>query len=243
MIQIVEVMGRASQGMTRPFVCRADDGEVYFVKGTGAGRRGQICEWVAGRLGQDLGLPIPAFAIVQVPPELIAVGGMPELTDLGAGPAFGSRRHALVELPHTAVGEVPTELQWDLLAFDWWVRNEDRTLTAAGGNPNLFWDPVGRSLLVLDHNQAFDPDFDPADFRHFHAFARQVPALFGDPVRRGEYAARFELVLSRWDSILAEVPPVWLFVDAEMTVPTQFDTSAIFQMLTSFMDDSFWALP
>jgi len=243
MIQIVEVMGRARQGMTRPFVCRADDGEVYFVKGTGAGRRSQICEWVAGNLGLDLGLPIPAFAVVEVPSELIEDGGMPELGDLGAGPAFGSRRHSLVELPHTAVAEVPRDLQWDVLAFDWWIRNGDRTLTAAGGNPNLFWDPLGRSLLVLDHNQAFDPDFDPADFRDLHVFAQQVPALFGDLVRRAEYATRLELALSRWDYILAGVPPVWLFADAELTVPTQFDAGAIFQMLTSCVESNFWTLP
>jgi hypothetical protein len=242
-IQIVEVIGRSSQGITRPFVCRGEDGEIYFVKGAGAGRRSLICEWVAGNLGRDLGLPIPPFAVVEVPPELIGVGGMPDLADLGAGAAFGSQRHALIELPHTAVDEVPPELQWDVLAFDWWIRNGDRTLTRAGGNPNLFWDPAGAELLVLDHNQAFDPDFDPADFQSLHAFAQQIPALFGDLVRRAEYAKRLEIALGRWDEVLAGVPPAWYFADAEMTVPTPFDASAVFDSLTRCMDNDFWTLP
>jgi len=132
MIQIVEVIGRSSQGFTRPFVCRGDDDEVYYVKGSGSGRRSQICEWIAGRLGKTLGLPIPTFAIVEIPSELIELGGMPDLADLGTGPAFGSRRHSLIELPHSAVDEVPLEVQCDVLTFDWWIHNGDRTLTATG---------------------------------------------------------------------------------------------------------------
>lgn len=243
MIQIVEVIGRSSQGVTRPFVCRGDDDEVYYVKGSGSGRRSQICEWIAGRLGETLGLPIPPFAIVEVPSELIELGGMPDLAELGKGPAFGSRRHSLIELPHSAVDEVPLEVQCDVLTFDWWIHNGDRTLTATGGNPNLFWDPADAALLVLDHNQAFDPDFDPADFRRFHAFGRQIPALFEDLVRRVYYAKRLELALERWDTIVSEIPPDWYFVDAEMTVPTLFDAPAAFELLARCMDKEFWTLP
>lgn len=87
MIPIVEVIGRPTQGVTRPFVCRGDDGEIYYVKGAGAGRRSLICEWVAGNLGRDLGLPIPPFSIVEVPPELTDVGGMSGLKELGPVPA------------------------------------------------------------------------------------------------------------------------------------------------------------
>jgi hypothetical protein len=30
-IEIIEIMGRSRQGITRPFICRGDDGHVYFV--------------------------------------------------------------------------------------------------------------------------------------------------------------------------------------------------------------------
>ena len=37
-IQIVEVLGRSIQGITRPFICRGEDDRTYFVKGQGAGQ-------------------------------------------------------------------------------------------------------------------------------------------------------------------------------------------------------------
>ena len=49
-IQIVEIIGRSTQGITRPFICRGEDGHIYFVKGRGAGKRSLICEWIAGNL-------------------------------------------------------------------------------------------------------------------------------------------------------------------------------------------------
>jgi hypothetical protein len=243
MIQIVEIIRRSTQGITRPFVCRGDDDEIYFVKGVGAGRRSQICEWIAGRLGCELGLPIPPFEIVDIPEELVRSGGMEGLSELGAGPAFGSQRHTLMELPYSAVAEIPPETQWDVLAFDWWVRNGDRTLSAQGGNPNLFWDPETRELLVLDHNQAFDPDFSAADFRDHHAFAAQIPALFGDLVRRQEYAERLEATLKRWEEICDEMPAAWRFADAEETIPADFDSAAAWSQLTLCSKDEFWKLP
>ena len=36
-VVIEEIIGRSVQGVTRPFICRGDDGIVYFVKGRGAG--------------------------------------------------------------------------------------------------------------------------------------------------------------------------------------------------------------
>lgn len=118
-----------------PYICRADDDEVYFVKGAGAGRRSQIAEWIAGKLGLALGLPIAPFEIVDVPEALLEFDSSLDLTDLGAGPAFGSQRQEAMELTASAVSEVPACLQRDLLAFDWWIHNSDRLLTEKGGNP------------------------------------------------------------------------------------------------------------
>jgi len=226
-----------------PFICRGEDGEIYFVKGTGAGRRSQICEWIAGCLGRELGLPIPPFEIVDIPEELILTGGMPGLSELGEGPAFGSQRHSLMELPYSAIKEISPKVQWDVLAFDWWVRNLDRSLSEIGGNPNLFWDPGTRELLVLDHNQAFDPDFTVEEFKEDHAFAHRIPTLFGDMVRRQDYAARLQSVLESWDRICAEIPPVWHFADPEMTVPADFDFANARQQLALCHSDRFWRIP
>ncbi|WP_340140880.1 HipA family kinase, partial [Xanthomonas vasicola] len=67
---IEEIQGRTQQGATRPFLCRGDDGLLYYVKGVGANRRSLICEWMAGRLATGFGLNIPQFEIAYVPPGL-----------------------------------------------------------------------------------------------------------------------------------------------------------------------------
>lgn len=70
-IQIVEILDRSIQGVTRPFYCRCEDGQAYFVKGRGAGRQSLIAEYFGGRLARAFGLPVPDFEIVEIPPELI----------------------------------------------------------------------------------------------------------------------------------------------------------------------------
>lgn len=37
-LTIVEIIKQAEQGMSSPFLCRADDGALYFVKGRASGR-------------------------------------------------------------------------------------------------------------------------------------------------------------------------------------------------------------
>ena len=58
----------------------------------------------------------------------------------------------------------------DVVLFDWWVHNADRTLTEKGGNPNLLWDLQHSKLAVIDHNQAFDTDFDQHRFVELQFF-------------------------------------------------------------------------
>jgi hypothetical protein len=45
------------------------------------------------------------------------------------------------ELTTAQLEKIPDAIQLDILAFDWWVHNADRTLTENGGNPNLFIEP------------------------------------------------------------------------------------------------------
>jgi len=239
-VQIVEIIRRSEQGFTRPFICRGEDGETYFVKGRDAGRRSLICEWLAGQLGRELGLPLAPFDIVEVPAELLAAGAVPELADLGAGPAFGSMHRESMELNSATVEQVPRGLQRDVLAFDWWVRNPDRTLTEQGGNPNLFWDPASEELIVIDHNQAFDIDFDRKNFLEYHVFSDQVAAVFRDIATRSDYNHRFATALGSWDRIRSSVPEVWFFSDSEQTVPVDFDLDAVHRWLHEFQMPDFW---
>src|SRR5947209_2788431 len=92
MITIEAIEGRSEQGVLKPFLCMGDDGIRYYVKGRGAGRSSLISEFLAGSLGQQLGLPIPRFEIVNVPEELIRASALEGVLELGSGLCFGSER-------------------------------------------------------------------------------------------------------------------------------------------------------
>lgn len=241
-IQIVEIIGRATQGITRPFICRGEDEHIYFVKGRGAGMRSLICEWVAGNIALRLGLPVAPFEIVDVPESLLRISMRDDLNELGAGLAFGSRKLSVVELSISHLRHVPGEMQRDVLAFDWWVRNADRTLSEAGGNPNLFWDVENEQLVVIDHNQAFDVEFSVKDFVNLHAFHGQIDGLCGDWVVQKQYCSRFAVAVADWDVICNTVPPEWWFLDHEQTLTTDFDRDAMRQQLLRCQGDTFWKM-
>ena len=137
---------------------------------------------------------------------------------------------------------VPAAVQIDVLAFDWWIKNGDRNLSENGGNPNLFWDMKQDDLVVLDQNQAFDPDFSPTAFSELHVFRRHCRSLFEDWVLQNEIADRFESALAGWDQICDTVPHEWWFVDPEMTIPVDFDRDETFDRLMHCRGGAFWNL-
>lgn len=241
-IQIVEIIGRATQGVTRPFICRGEDDEIYFVKGRGAGKRSLICEWIAGNLAKNLELPLAPFDIVDVPDALIQLESRSDLGELGAGPAFGSRKMLVVELSMSHLPLVAPQLQMDVVAFDWWVRNADRTLSSAGGNPNLFWDIGDEKLVVIDHNQAFDLNFSVPSFVESHVFNDQLDKLCGDWDLQQKYCSRFLKAMEGWDEICGTVPFEWWYIDPECTVLLDFDQAALQQSLLGCQADSFWKM-
>ncbi len=194
-------------------------------------------------MGVALGLPIAPFEIVEVPGELLELDFGLDLSDLGAGPAFGSLRQEAMELTASAVMEVPVSLQQDVLAFDWWIRNSDRLLTEKGGNPNLFWEPDSRELIVIDHNQAFDSDFDCDNFFNYHIFTMQKQNVFSDMLRRREYNHRFSSALGGWHEICCALPEEWLYADPEMSVPVDFDLDTTYELLAAHERDDFWNTP
>ena len=79
---IVGVLARAKSGATQPFLCGAQDGQQFYVKGVGAGARSVVCEWLAGCLAQAFGLPIAPFEIVEIPQALNATSPMIRLEGL-----------------------------------------------------------------------------------------------------------------------------------------------------------------
>ncbi len=238
-VVIEEVMGRARQGVTRPFICRGDDGHSYYVKGQDAGRRSLVCEWVAAQLATRFGLPIADHALAEVPAELIVPGQGLDLRKLGAGIVFASR-----ELPHvqelsiTTRALVSVEQATDVLVFDWWLHNEDRYLTELGGNPNLLWDIQTEQLAVIDHNQAFDPDFDTAHFLASHVFSACWNRVSTDLVEQAKYLEKMETVLADLNKVRDSIPEPWWFVDDG--VPANVSRDEIVRCLERCRREDFW---
>lgn len=243
-LTVVEVLARSTEGRTQPYICRCNDGEVYFAKGRSATRPGLIAEWLCACLGEAFGLPLAPYGIAYVPEELIELDITGWLDELGAGEVFVSRRVNTVNVTEMHYELVPQVQRRDVLAFDWWVHNADRTLTRMGGNSNLLWNPAGAgSLVVIDHNLAFDPAFSAKDFCEFHVFSDEIPNMFSDFVLRNEYAARFAHALTFWHQSCANLPEAWGFIDPEQTLPVNYPFPAVKTLLDRAQTDAFWQLP
>lgn len=242
-LTIIEVLQRSIQGRTKPYICRADDGAIYYVKGRSATRNGLMAEWLCAELATAFGLPIAPYTLASVPEELIEADTTGWLADLGGGEVFASRKVDSVEMTAVHRDHTPPEVRRDLLVFDWWVRNDDRTLTERGGNPNLLWKHEdGGQLVVIDHNLAFDPAFSVEGFRTSHVFADEIPGLFSDFLARDAYRQRLHQALSAWQGACAMIPRPWNFVDAEMTIPATFSLDQTLALLRRCEQDEFWSL-
>jgi hypothetical protein len=263
---ITEILGRAEQGMTRPFVCNANHWMTSYVKGAYAGQRSLCCEWVAGWLAKTLleGLPIgvPVIFMAEVPRALIEGSARKDIRDLGAGMVFASMRmEGGQELSWASAQGWPEETMAALLLLDLWIQNEDRSLSAKGGNPNLLVtqipplpddDPEGalwkdqprrEMLWAYDFNLAFDEDFSREQFFGAHVFGgmlKQWPEGF-----RERMEPRLREALDRLPGLFAELPPEWLHLDGDDSLPVQLDLKRVTSVLNlPFTDpDTFWKLP
>ena len=239
-VEIESVISRSEQGVLRPFLCVGANGLQYFVKGRGAGRTNLITEYIVGRLGQTLHLPIAPFEIVNVPQALIAGSAVEGIGELGTGPAFGSEKVPFgQELGRLHLTRVPQELRRRVLLFDWWVQNEDRSFGPAGGNPNLLWNTETQQLVVIDHNLAFDIDFGADRFWGNHIF-REERSAFLDEHFCQEQRAAFEMALQSLPKILLELPDEWAYEDSFQTVAADFDFQRATSILNRHNTEEFW---
>lgn len=239
-IQVVEYIRRSEQGVTKPFICKCDDGFLYYLKGRSAGKFTLLREWLAGCLAKGFDLPIAEFSQVYVPPELTAALSMPELDDLGTGMVFGSRSIGPAqEFTVSHINSVPVATQRDIFTFDWWVHNDDRSLTYRGGNPNLLWDSLAGKVAVIDHNLAFADDFDSKTFMDLHVFSN----TYRDWLSEQDYTMRFDAALATWDDACSMIPDDWLYQDEEHTLPVKFDFNVVLDLLNRYKLPGFWRVP
>lgn len=61
MITIKEVIRRSEQGVTRPFVCRDENANQLWVKGSAWLPKDLVAEWICAQLAQEWGLPVAKY--------------------------------------------------------------------------------------------------------------------------------------------------------------------------------------
>jgi hypothetical protein len=237
-LEIVEVLRPAEQGRTTPFLCRGEDELLYYVKGRKAGTRSQYCEWAVAHLARAFGLPIPPFRTVHVSKELLAETSS-DYQILGTGVAFASEAQAGAQwFESSFVSEVPQQLRRDVLVFDWWIHNMDRL----EDNPNLLWDTDSKKLIVIDHDLAFENEFWPSLFRDHHIFRCEWDSVFGDIVRKAEYATRMNAALSIWEDACDNAPPSWRIKNFGENQGETFDRLSARIILDRCLTEELWSM-
>ena len=255
MITITEVLGKAAQGRTEPFICRADDGQLYFVKGRHAGYRSLCCEWVVSHLARQVGLMVPEFTLAEVPRALIQQSDREDIRQLGEGPVFASAQiPGARELVWNDVQHLSKEEMAKVLFFDLWVQNEDRSLSALGGNPNLMithepeiWEDdetgkIRRCLWVIDFNLAFDQPFVRESFRESHGFANVVTQW--PPGFQEEMMGKLPSLLAGLPQLFAQLPDDWLYPSWDDTLGVHLDQNEVYTTLQLPLNEpeAFWKL-
>lgn len=206
-VGITEVLRRSSQGIIRPFICRGEDGDLYYVKGNNAGRKALCSEWIAARIADALGLPIPVYKQVEVPRDLVRDSAQNDISDLGHGTCFGSKsvEHS-DEFRLSSLDSVDKKLRAKILLFDWWIKNGDRTLGPESGNPNLLWLSSEKHLIIIDHNLAFE-DETLEEMLETHVF--KADFVEWNSAFQQEMVVLLKSVVTKLDQFWSELPASW----------------------------------
>jgi len=243
-IQVDEVISRTKQGATEPYICICEEKKLYYVKGKGAGYGSLIKEWVAGKLAQHLNLPIPAFAIVEVPKALYQAGASGLLSSLGFGPLFGSQEVPNCnEISFYNASTLHVDLKRDIAAFDWWIKNGDRTLKEPAGNPNILWSETTEEPFIIDHNLAFDETVTLSSLIESHMFSASLLEIANDSTLQNIYNQKFQSVLPHVHDICDDIPDRWHYEDDMQSVEVNISVDTIKTTLERFSEQGFWKQP
>jgi len=206
------------EGGSLPAIVDTDTGGMFVVKfrGAGQGPRALVAELVVGLIAQRIGLPVPALALIDVPPQFGRSEPDPEIQDLlkaSHGINVGLQYlDGAFNFDATAAGDlVSDDFAARLVWLDALVTNPDRTHK----NANLMvWD--GQPWLI-DHGAALYahhdwPRVDEARTRtpfpliktHLMlARAEQVQALDAELAARLDDDALTEILAAVPDELLA----------------------------------------
>lgn len=235
---IKAILDKATQGLSEPYLCTTEDDVEYFVKGRRSSRDSQINEWLCGNIAQAIGLPIAPFRLLTVP-DYLYEELPPTLKRIGQGVCFGSLSQQNAELLEiSAVPHIPDDLKVKIAAFDWLIKNGDRTK----GNPNLLYRSSDKSLIVIDHNLAFDKELKGADFIQNHIFAEAFESIFTDCVIQAEISSCLLPALTAYKTACDNLPLDWHWINDERDIPGNYDFRFAEATLARLSNGQLWRL-
>lgn len=240
MLELVEIQKFASQGVTRPLLCKGSDGKTYYAKGKKANASGLIKEWMAANLAKAFDLPIPNFYIAYIDNLLVESFGHEAVESLGSGEVFVSERiKSATDFKSHILKNVTRELQEAILFFDLWIENSDRTLSEKfSGNPNLIWESGFNQLYVIDHNLAFEVPFDKAVFWQTHVCRGQFLVHQLDIEIKLSLEKRLQNALQGWSTWWNQIPDEWKEQNEDSKF---FDADAVLHRLQIESQGGIWA--
>lgn len=152
-------------GSTKPYYIVCDNGDTYAVKfkENPQGIKAIINEYICSELAQNLALPVPRPALINISEDFCHLYGEKLNSFLGEqvsnGIHFGTKKikkaYAIEDSGSLgAMLDYATNLEVisELFIFDLFICNSDRD--SNGGN--LLFDVSDRKIIVLDHTHAFD---------------------------------------------------------------------------------------
>jgi len=201
----------SEQGVSKPFICKDDNGGIRWCKGSHTGFRSLVSEWICASLAREVGLPVPDFGIFRLDHSDFCVWRsvqntvVPDLVTEANQYVFGSlnmENSKDVFDSKSDLAHVDRALLAKIYWFDKLIHNTDRT----DFNSNLL---ANGSVYIIDHNNAFDPSFDRNAFAEEHILRPFRNAISTDELRsfqaRVGSLAQSSFLECAWN----EMPDAW----------------------------------
>lgn len=236
-LTVEEIIKKSDAGMTQPYLCELSDGDHYYVKGRSATVKGCISESICAQLGREFGLPIPDFAIVDIDIELTKYDKQAAF-DLGSGLAFASKAEEnITEVKISDLEKFQDEILRKIFLFDTWIKNEDRTGTSYGGNPNLFFKVTTEEIIVIDHNLAFDRNFNIDSQNDLHICKEYWFSNPQDVLLRSIFEPQMANAIDKLGDQIRNLPKEWIENEPEHlhfieTTLRRYDSAKFWEQIT-----------
>lgn len=243
--EVIEIIEDMREGSTGAKLCRCDDGRRYVVKTLDEITATQlIAEWICSHLARAFGLTTPECRLVESMSDLLRIRGDSTFWGDDDYPGFASHYHdSTIPLTMAMARQVNDQLKTDILLFDVWVMNGDRTLSEQGGNVNLLYDTtLAKPIVVFDHNLALDKDENDINIRQHHVFSGDNAGIsLNDIVTQYEYIERMTQAMTHLPEIIAAIPPLWREVaNREMEAGQDVINDIIRPILERYQHREFW---